>query len=269
MPSEENVLVLERKVLEQVGLFNGLKFDVDRYLDRIFTPSVLSFMPRSRAEADPSYKQLIPYVIMSCDGKYLSYVRGKKAGETRLVDLRSLGIGGHINPIDNEVPLFDTDFREMYRTAVDREVNEEVIVQANHTERIAALLNDDSNEVGSVHLGIVHLWTLDSTKVAKREQMITRMAFMTIDELQDVLYVPIQSVVTVGETKVCYVMGRRAQKREVRVGLFNDNFVEIKDGLQEGENVLLNPPRWTAGEESEKEADEPNAPPAPSNQSPH
>jgi len=186
MVSEEQVLVLERKVLEQVGMFNGLKFDVDRYLARIFAPGILRFMPRTRAEENPTYKQLIPYVIMSYNGSYLSYVRGRRAGESRLVGLRSIGIGGHINPIDNEVPLFDADFRQMYRTAVAREVAEEVIVEANYTDRIVAFLNDESNEVGSVHLGIVHHWTLDSAKVSKREQMITRMAFMTIDELQDV-----------------------------------------------------------------------------------
>lgn len=60
-----------------------------------------------------------------------------------------------------------------------------------------------------------------------------------IDELHDVLYVPIQSVVTVGETKVCYVTGSGTRKREVQTGLFNDNFVEIKSGLEEGEKVLL------------------------------
>jgi HlyD family secretion protein len=70
-----------------------------------------------------------------------------------------------------------------------------------------------------------------------------------IDELHDVLYVPIQSVVTVDEKEMCYVMaGSRAEKREVKTGLFNDNFVEIKSGLNEGEKVLLNPPRWTASE---------------------
>ena len=70
-----------------------------------------------------------------------------------------------------------------------------------------------------------------------------------IDELHDVLYVPIQSVVTVDEKEMCYVMaGSRAEKREVKTGLFNDNFVEIKSGLTEGEKVLLDPPRWTASE---------------------
>ena len=183
MAQEEQVLVVERKVLERVGMFQGLTLDVARYLHKLFAPSVLRFIPRSKAEVNPAYKQLIPYVIMSNDGKYLTYVRGKRAGETRLVGSRSIGIGGHINPVDNEVPLFNTDFREMYLTAVEREVAEEVSVEANHTGSIVALLNDDSNEVGSVHLGIVHHWILDAPKVSKREQMITRMAFMTPAEL--------------------------------------------------------------------------------------
>ena len=186
MAQEEQVLVVERKVLEQVGMFQGLAFEVERYLGKLFAPGILAFIPRSQAEADPSYKQLIPYVIMACDAKYLSYVRGARAGERRLAGNRSIGIGGHINPVDNEVPLFDRDFRKMYNTAVEREVAEEVSVEARHTDRIVALLNDESNEVGRVHLGIVHYWILDAPKVSKREQMITQMAFKTIAELQKV-----------------------------------------------------------------------------------
>lgn len=183
MPKEEQVLVVERGVVEEVGMFHGLAFDVDRYLDKIFVPGVPRFMPRSAMETDPSFKQLIPYVIMSCDGKYLNYVRGKRAGETRLVDKRSIGIGGHINPVD-DMPLFG-DPRETYLAAVDREVNEEVAIEAGHTEKIVALLNDDSNDVGRVHLGVVHHWKLDSDKVSKIEQMITQMTFMTPAELED------------------------------------------------------------------------------------
>jgi multidrug efflux pump subunit AcrA (membrane-fusion protein) len=73
-----------------------------------------------------------------------------------------------------------------------------------------------------------------------------------IDKLQDVLYVPIQSVVTVEDKKICYVDGSPARKREVETGLFNDNFVEIKSGLAEGEKVLLNPPKWTEPEKTEE-----------------
>jgi len=140
-------------------------------------------MPRSRAEQDPAFKQLIPYVIMACEGKYLSYVRGKRAGETRLVGNRSIGIGGHINPAD-EAPLLTADLREAYLTAVAREVAEEATVDSPHRDRIVALINDDSTEVGKVHLGIVHVWTLDAPNVVRREQMLTQMTFLSAEELR-------------------------------------------------------------------------------------
>ena len=81
MAQEEQVLVIERKVFERVGAFNGLVFDVDRYLSEIFAPSIPRFMPRSKAEKDTNYKQLIPYVIMSNgtritpDPDYISVLR--------------------------------------------------------------------------------------------------------------------------------------------------------------------------------------------------
>jgi predicted NUDIX family phosphoesterase len=184
MAQEEQVLVVERKVFEVAGAFNGLALDTQRYLDKLFAPGVPRFIPRPQAEKDPSFKQLIPYVIMTCDGKYLSYVRGKRAGETRLVAKRSIGIGGHINPID--WTLYTADPYKTYLEAVQREVAEEVSVETTYTDKVVALLNDDSNEVGKVHLGIVHLWTLDEPKVNRKEQMITQMGFMTLAELQQV-----------------------------------------------------------------------------------
>jgi predicted NUDIX family phosphoesterase len=184
MAQKERVLVIERKVLEQAGTFHGLALDVERYLSGIFAPGVPRFMPRPQAEKNPAYKQIIPYVIMTCDGKVLSYVRGKRAGETRLVGNRSIGIGGHINPVD-DMPLFG-NFYDAYLAAVKREVDEEVSVETAYTDRVVALLNDDSNEVGSVHLGIVHLWTLNAPKVNRKEQMITQMSFMTPAELEQV-----------------------------------------------------------------------------------
>jgi predicted NUDIX family phosphoesterase len=184
MAQEEQVLVVERKVFDEAGAFNGLAIDTPKYLDKLFAPGVPRFIPRPKAEKDPSYKQLIPYVIMTCNGKYLSYVRGKRAGETRLVAKRSIGIGGHINPTD-DMPLFG-NFYDTYLAAVQREVAEEVSVETKYKDKVVALLNDDSNEVGQVHLGIVHLWTLDEPKVNRKEQMITQMGFMSIPELQDV-----------------------------------------------------------------------------------
>jgi predicted NUDIX family phosphoesterase len=184
VPQEEQVLVVERKVFEEVGAFNGLALDVEHYRDKIFERGVLRFMPRSKAEKDPSFKQIIPYVIMTCNGKYLSYVRGKKSGETRLVAKRSIGIGGHINSDDWTV--FSVEPYKAYLVAVEREVAEEVSVETTYKDRVVALLNDDSNEVGQVHLGIVHLWTLEGPKVNRREQMITQMGFMSIPQLQEV-----------------------------------------------------------------------------------
>jgi predicted NUDIX family phosphoesterase len=185
MVKEEQILVVERKVLEDVGIFQGLQFDVDKYIRKLFVSGVPRFMPRAQVEKDPSFKQLIPYVIMAHNSKYLTYVRGSRAGESRLVAKRSIGIGGHINPVD-DMPLFNASFYETYLAAVDREVAEEVSVETTHAGCIVALLNDESNEVGSVHLGIVHYWDLVEPKVARREQMITQIAFMTPAELQQV-----------------------------------------------------------------------------------
>jgi predicted NUDIX family phosphoesterase len=184
MAQNEQVLVVERKIVEQQGMFHGLMFDVDRYLSKLFVQGVPRFMLRSQAETDPTYKQIIPYVIMMHGGKVLSYVRGRRAGETRLVGNRSIGIGGHINPSD-DLPLFG-DFRQTYLEAVAREVAEEVVVDASYTDRIVALLNDDSNSVGQVHLGVVHCWTLEAPKVTRREQMITQLAFLSLAELHAV-----------------------------------------------------------------------------------
>ena len=181
--AEEKVLVIERSVYEQAGAFHGLTFDVEHYKKAIFSPGVPRFMPRSQAEADRSFKQIIPYVLISCDGKILSYVRGKRAGETRLVAKRSIGIGGHINPTD-DIPLFNSGFYETYLAAVEREVAEEISIESPHSDKLVALLNDDSNEVGQVHLGIVHLWQLDLPQVTRREQMITQMEFLPRQQLE-------------------------------------------------------------------------------------
>lgn len=186
MAQVEQVLVIPRSAVEQVGMFHGLVFDVDGYLEALFDSGVPSFMPRPEAEQDPSHKQLIPYVLIKCGEKYLTYVRGKRAGETRLVGNRSIGIGGHINPVDNEVPLFGVDYGEIYENAVLREVDEEINIEGPRTDRIVALLNDDTNEVGAVHLGVVHILTIENENVTRNEQMITQLEFKTLEELHAV-----------------------------------------------------------------------------------
>jgi len=100
---------------------------------------------------------------------------------------------------------------------------------------------------------------IDGTHDSLKTGMTGKVTVM-IDELHDVLYVPIQSVVTVEDKKICYVAGSPAQKREVETGLFNDNFVEIKSGLAESEKVLLNPPKWTEPEKTEEQAETESVP---------
>ena len=179
---EEKVLVINRKVLEEIGIFQGICLKTDKYLESIWSNQNAFFMNRSQAEIDTEYKQIIPYVIMSNKKSVLSYVRGTKSGETRLVEKISIGFGGHINPIDEEVSSGKC-MKEIYYNALFREINEEVEVDAKFEDRIVGLINDDSNSVGQVHIGIVHHWGLDKQKVEAREQEIAQLKFQSIVEL--------------------------------------------------------------------------------------
>src|SRR5262245_55932275 len=96
--SDERVLVIPTAVFHQAGLFQGFRpLDGDAaYLARLLDPAHLSFLPRSRAEHDPSFKQLIPYVVLRWGDEAFHYTRGAAGTETRLQALRSIGVGGHI-----------------------------------------------------------------------------------------------------------------------------------------------------------------------------
>jgi len=181
----ERVLVFDRSLLDELGAFQGYCLEPERYLDAILDKSNNHFHLRFQAETDESLKQIIPYVTFVCEGKVFSYVRGKQAGESRLVGNRSVGVGGHINPVDDV--LFSgaevaTD-RASYLEAVRREIAEEVVVAGDFDPRIVALINDDQNPVGRVHFGVVHVCELAHDDVTKREQQITRAGFVPIADL--------------------------------------------------------------------------------------
>src|ERR1700730_3290055 len=122
-PPDENILVIKRSLFDQLGSFHGLNFEPRKYLDAILSRGNNFFLPRAQAERDPTHKQIIPYALLAFDGTVLYYVRGKKAGEQRLVAKGSIGIGGHMNEGDES--LFALD-EAAYRAGVEREVNEEV-----------------------------------------------------------------------------------------------------------------------------------------------
>jgi len=178
--TQENVLVIKRSLFDRLGAFQGLNFEPERYLETLLSRGNNFFLSRTAAELDPDYKQIIPYAILAHADRVLYYVRGKKAGEQRLVAKGSIGIGGHLN--DRDESLFAWD-ENAYRAGVEREVNEEIRIGTTFDDRIVALLNDDDTEVGRVHLGVVHVFKLDQAKVDKREAMITNLEFLTQDQL--------------------------------------------------------------------------------------
>jgi len=179
-PPEENVLVIKRALFDQLGSFQGLNFEPRKYLDAILSRGNNFFLRRAVAENDPTHKQIIPYVLLAHGDRVLFYVRGKKAGEQRLVAKGSIGIGGHMNDTDESLFAWDEN---AYRAGVEREVNEEITIESPFEDRIVALLNDDTTEVGKVHLGVVHVFRLAEPKVQKREAMITNVAFLKKEEL--------------------------------------------------------------------------------------
>jgi predicted NUDIX family phosphoesterase len=174
---DERVLVIPTSVFHGAGLFQGFCADAHRYLPRILNRRYLSYRPRSEVEEDPTFKQIIPYVVLRWEKQVFHYTRGKAGTETRLQALRSLGVGGHISEADTDL------FEDPYRLGMLREVNEEIVIEGDYRECCIGLINDDSTPVGQVHLGIVHVFDLAGPHVRRREQALTRSGFVLISEL--------------------------------------------------------------------------------------
>lgn len=182
----EEVLVVPRALLDEIGAFQGIQTaGLDVAIQRLLDPANHFFMGRAAAEQDPSHKQLIPYCVFRCGERILHYTRGKSGGEDRLHAKLSVGVGGHINPIDTGNGRTGP---AAYHAAVAREIEEELEIPGHTTQHIIALLNDDSNPVGQVHLGIVHLIELDSDAVSSREDALTDLAFTALSELDGGLF---------------------------------------------------------------------------------
>ncbi len=181
MTKDEEVLVVPATLLHELGPFSGFLSTIDRYLPALLDRSNQSFRPRSLVETDPSFKQLIPYVILECNDeqntRLFQYTRGKGQGEKRLHALKSLGIGGHIS-------VDDAAGDDWYRNGMQRELSEEVDIGCGGADRIVGLIYDDTTEVGRVHLGIVHIMQLASCKVHPREDHLLDSGFRTVEEIR-------------------------------------------------------------------------------------
>jgi predicted NUDIX family phosphoesterase len=135
-------------------------------------------------EDDPSYKQLIPYVIIRhtyAAGvvRVFQYTRGTGQGERRLHAKRSVGIGGHISSTDEGA---DSSLHP-YEEGMRRELDEEVIVDSPGKQTCVGLINDDETPVGRVHLGVVHILDVDRPQVRPREADILDCGFRPAHEL--------------------------------------------------------------------------------------
>jgi predicted NUDIX family phosphoesterase len=194
--AEEQILVVPTSVFRDLGYFQGFSADVDCYLPRLLAGDHVEYRPRGEMEEDPSFKQLIPYMLFrwTDDARTVhlfEYQRGSGQGERRLHAKRSIGIGGHISTLDANVAislremnhLAERDDYTVYREGMRRELEEEVAIETKYTERIAGLINDDETPVGRVHLGVVHLCDVQAPQIRPREADILDGRFRPVREI--------------------------------------------------------------------------------------
>ncbi|HTM06248.1 MAG TPA: hypothetical protein VL201_03315 [Patescibacteria group bacterium] len=144
----EMILVVKRDHLFPEGPWQGIKeVCFDQYTSIIEQHK--EFIPRGIAEEDPTYKQIIPYLIFHYEDSYFLMQRSATASEERLQNKYSLGIGGHIRQEDIAgQSIFDWARREFY---------EEVAYEGSVSVKPLGIINDDTNAVGQVHIGFVLL----------------------------------------------------------------------------------------------------------------
>jgi predicted NUDIX family phosphoesterase len=183
MDFDENVLVIPEEILNDIVQFEGFVSDADHLIDRILSSNHLSFRPREQMELNPSFKQLIPYVILEyqnrgAEPQLFTYTRGSNQGESRLHKKRSIGIGGHICEQDTQ------GSNNPYLVGLRRELAEEIKIEDLYSLQSLGLLYDSSNEVGRVHLGIVHRISLSRPAVSSNERGINEAKFTPISALK-------------------------------------------------------------------------------------
>ncbi len=179
MGLDERVLVVPSSEFDALGRFQGFSPEVDRYLGALLAPGLPSFRPRFEVENDRDFQQIIPYVVFRSGDQVFTYARGKAGTEARLRTLRSIGVGGHVAEADAD----GRATRDAYKVALRRELAEEVAILSPGRLSTIGLINDDSNPVGEVHIGVVHLYELDRPGVTSREDALADPYFLKIDDL--------------------------------------------------------------------------------------
>lgn len=154
---EEQVLVVPRASLPELDGWHGIRSEG---LARILEVIAAEVRPHARreAEADPSHKQVIPYLVLRDGPRWFLMQRTRAGGDARLHDRWSIGIGGHLEAGDGDI---DGGLR--------REWAEELVSTGLPAWRPIGILNDDTTEVGAVHLGVVYVADVAGAAVAIRE----------------------------------------------------------------------------------------------------
>jgi predicted NUDIX family phosphoesterase len=130
------------------------------------------FEPRAAMEDNPTFKQVIPYLILRDGERWFLMRRTKAGGDARLHDRWSIGIGGHLNPGDRDLP-----------GGLRREWAEELVADFVPAFRPVGLLNDDETAVGAVHIGVVYEAEAAGQAVAIRETDKLSGSFATTAEV--------------------------------------------------------------------------------------
>ncbi len=174
---KEKVLCFQRSLFEQVGAFQGMSLEIEKYMAALTNRSNVVYVDRDKAERDRRYKQIIPYALILCGDKILRYRRGKRGVESRLHGLYSIGVGGHILEQDNW--LFSRGLG--YRDAMRRRLMQELDIDVNR-EVAVAVINDDSTDVGRVHFGVVHIVRVAEESLAHCRCGVIRPEFVSFNE---------------------------------------------------------------------------------------
>ncbi|MBI4277400.1 MAG: phosphoesterase [Armatimonadetes bacterium] len=176
MDAHEQVLVVPRGRLLTRGPVHGLSREgLDGYLAAIAAHG--TFRDRGEVEHDPSWKQIIPYLVIRCGDSVFLFQRTAAGGEARLHGRHSIGVGGHINRVDVEGASDPVD------AGLRRELEEELEVTSAWSARLIGVLNDDLEPVGQVHFGLVFLVETDAPDVRVRESHTLRGEFVPIASL--------------------------------------------------------------------------------------
>jgi predicted NUDIX family phosphoesterase len=149
--TEENVLVVPTSGIRPLLAGSFTAANLPPCLDYILANH--SFRARSLVEEDPTFKQIIPYVVVRHQDLFLMMRRTNRQTESRLHGKYSVGIGGHIN--DGETM---GQAQNVLYAGLERELSEEVHLLGNRRSlNLAGIISDDSTPVGQVHLGLVFL----------------------------------------------------------------------------------------------------------------